>query len=181
MIAGLVSLAVFRNAETRDVQTRRISGCGRLTPHVHGRLSAMTRRTVALAGAVLALLLPVTACGGSSDATSTMSTHDVLALGEEAVRRCPQRAPRAVDRGEAQSGDAVLGADGTLTHQPAFEGKVTVVLGGFNADVPVVAIDDKVYAKLPLTPKYVTIDPAEYSSPNPADFANPDQASPGCC
>ena len=70
-------------------------------------------------------------------------------------------------------GDAVLGAEGTLTHQPAFQGTVTVVLGGFNAQVPVVSVADKVYAKLPLTPKYVAINPAEYGSPNPSDFADP--------
>ena len=78
-----------------------------------------------------------------------------------------------------KSGDAVLGAEGSLTHQPAFQGQVTVVLGGFNADVPVVAVDQKVYAKLPLTPRYVPIDPAEYGAPNPAAFADPDRGISG--
>jgi lipoprotein LprG len=33
-------------------------------------------------------------------------------------------------------------------------------------------VDDKVYAKLPLTPRYTQIDPAEYGAPDPADFAD---------
>jgi lipoprotein LprG len=70
------------------------------------------------------------------------------------------------------SGDAVLGADGTLTHQPAFDGKVKVLLSGFNADVPIISVGGKVYAKLPLTPKYATIDPSEYGAPDPAEFAD---------
>ena len=58
-------------------------------------------------------------------------------------------------------------------------GEVTVQLSGFNADVPIVSVDGKVYAKLPLTPKYATIDPAEYSAPDPADFADPDKGISG--
>jgi lipoprotein LprG len=139
----------------------------------------MTRRTVALAGAALALLLPVTACGGSDSATNGKSAHDVLALAKKQFDGAKSVHLALSTDAKPKSGDAVLGAEGTLTHQPAFEGKVTVVLGGFNADVPVVAIEDKVYAKLPLTPKYVTIDPAEYGSPNPADFANPEAGISG--
>lgn len=76
-------------------------------------------------------------------------------------------------------GNGVLGADGTLTHQPAFEGTVKVLLGGFNAEVPVVSLDNQVHAKLPLTTKYQVIDPAEYGAPDPAAFADPDSGISG--
>jgi lipoprotein LprG len=138
----------------------------------------MNRRAAALS-VVLALLVPLTACGGSDAATKGKSTHDVLVLAKQKFDRTKSVHLVLATDDTPTKGDAVLGADGTLTHQPAFEGKVTVVLGGFNADVPVVSVDDKVYAKLPLTPKYVTIDPGEYGAPNPADFADPTKGISG--
>ena len=133
----------------------------------------MTRRTAALTGVVLALLLPLTACGGSEEPTEGKSTHEVLALAKKKFDAAKSVHLTLSTDDTPTEGDAVLGANGTLTHQPAFDGKVTVVLGGFNAEVPVISVGDKVYAKLPLTPKYVPIDPTEYGSPDPADFADP--------
>jgi lipoprotein LprG len=138
----------------------------------------MIRRTAALS-VVLAVLLPLSACGGSDAATDGKSTKDVLALAKEKFDDTKSVHFTLSTKATPTKGDAVLGAEGSLTHQPAFEGQVTVVLGGFNADVPVVAIDDEVYAKLPLTPKYVPIDPGEYGAPNPADFADPDKGISG--
>ena len=139
----------------------------------------MTRRTAALTGVVLAVLLPLAGCGGSGATTNGKSAHAVLALAKKKFDQTKSVHLTLSTDATPTKGDAVLGADGTLTHQPAFEGKVTVVLGGFNADVPVVAVDGKVLAKLPLTPKYVAIDPAEYGSPDPADFADPDKGISG--
>lgn len=139
----------------------------------------MTRRTAALAGVVLALLLPLAGCGGSEPAKSGPSVKDVLAGAKQKFDSAKSVHLELSTDSKPTSGDAVLGAEGTLTHQPAFEGKVTVVLGGFNADVPVVSVAGKVYAKLPLTPKYVAIDPAEYGSPDPSDFADPDKGISG--
>jgi lipoprotein LprG len=138
----------------------------------------MTRRTAALS-VVLALLLPLGACGGSSSPTKGKSAHDVLALAKQKFDDAKSVHLHLATADKPTKGDAVLGADGTLTHQPAFEGKVTVVLGGFNAEVPVISIADKVYAKLPLTPAYVPIDPSEYGSPNPSDFADPSKGISG--
>jgi lipoprotein LprG len=139
----------------------------------------MTRRTVALSGVVLALLLPLSACGGSDSSTDGKSVHDVLALAKKKFDDAKSVHLTLSTDSTPSKGDAVLGAEGSLTHQPAFEGQVTVVLGGFNADVPVIAVDGKVFAKLPLTPKYGEIDPAEYGSPDPADFADPDKGISG--
>ena len=73
--------------------------------------------------------------------------------------------------------DGVTGvekAEGVGTHAPAFEGSITVVLSGQAFEVPVVAVDDKVYVQLPLTTGYQDVDPAEYGAPDPARLMSTD-------
>jgi len=73
------------------------------------------------------------------------------------------------------SGDGVLKADGVGTHDPAaWKGSVDVTLKGIRATVPIVAVDGRVYSKLPLTLGYSTNDPSEYDAPDPAGFMDPD-------
>ncbi len=43
-------------------------------------------------------------------------------------------------------------------------------MGGVTADADVVAVEGEVYAKLPFTTRFVPIDPADYSAPDPADL-----------
>ncbi len=134
----------------------------------------MTTYRPRLVAALLALAVPLTltACGGSDD-TKADSPTQVL---ETAKRHFDEAAAIELDLStgaKPTSGDAVLGATGTLTHQPAFKGSVKVVFSGLTADIPVVSADGTVHAKLPLTPVYAEIDPAEYGAPNPADFADP--------
>ena len=66
--------------------------------------------------------------------------------------------------------DGVLDATGVGTHAPAFDGDIKVSLSGAAFTVPVVAVDGTVHAKLPLTPRYAEIDPAEYGAPDPAQL-----------
>ncbi|HYH34008.1 MAG TPA: LppX_LprAFG lipoprotein [Nocardioides sp.] len=63
---------------------------------------------------------------------------------------------------------AIRAAEGVGTHAPAFEGTLTVVLSGTEFDVPVVAVDGKVFAQIPLTPGWSDVDPEEYGAPDPA-------------
>jgi lipoprotein LprG len=65
-------------------------------------------------------------------------------------------------------------ATGVGVHPPAFEGSLTVVLSGTEFNVPVIAVDDKVYAQIPLTPGWSDVDPAEYGAPDPARLMRPD-------
>ena len=65
-------------------------------------------------------------------------------------------------------------AAGVGTHAPAFDGSITVVLSGNTFEVPVVAVDDKVFAQLPLTPGWQDVDPTEYGAPDPARLMSPD-------
>jgi lipoprotein LprG len=68
----------------------------------------------------------------------------------------------------------VKAATGVGVHPPAFEGSLTVVLSGTDFDVPVIAVDDKVYAQIPLTPGWSDVDPAEYGAPDPSRLMSPD-------
>ncbi len=65
---------------------------------------------------------------------------------------------------------ALESAHGTGTHAPAFLGEVQVKRGlSFNA--PLVAVDGKVYAKLPFV-SWSTIDPSDYGAPDPSTLMN---------
>jgi lipoprotein LprG len=137
-------------------------------------MTADRARSIAVAGVLLVLALPLSGCGGSDPAPAKdgRSAEAALAEAKKNFDDASSVHLKLSTESKPTSGDAVLGADGTLTHQPAFDGKVKVVLSGFNADVPIVAVDGKVYAKLPLTPKYAEINPSEYSAPDPAEFAD---------
>jgi lipoprotein LprG len=65
-------------------------------------------------------------------------------------------------------------ATGVGVHPPAFDGSLTVMLSGTDFNVPVIAVDDKVYAQIPLTPGWSDVDPAEYGAPDPATLMSPD-------
>jgi len=65
-------------------------------------------------------------------------------------------------------------AVGVGTHAPAFEGSITVVLSGNTFEVPVVAVDRKVYAQVPLAPGWQDVDPIEYGAPDPARLMSPE-------
>jgi len=130
-------------------------------------------RRLAAAGALLAFVLPLAGCGGNQEPAAKEDTSTAaLATAKKNFDDATSVHLDLATDSTPTSGDAVLGANGILTHQPAFQGEVKVLLSGFNATVPVIAVDGKVYAKLPLTPKYAVIDPSEYGAPNPADFAD---------
>jgi lipoprotein LprG len=132
-----------------------------------------TSQAVVVAAMVSALLPGLAGCGGEdSEPPKAEDPTKALASAKKQFDDAASVHLTLATASKPTSGDAVLGADGTLTHQPAFDGKVKVLLSGFNADVPIISVGGKVYAKLPLTPKYATIDPSEYGAPDPAAFAD---------
>ena len=70
--------------------------------------------------------------------------------------------------------DGIQEAEGVATDAPAFEGDLTVTLGGQAFEVPVIAVDGTVYVEIPLTPGWTDVDPADYGAPDPAGFLSPD-------
>ena len=138
-----------------------------MTPGPHRRTRS------ALVVLLVAALACLTACssGGSGSGLSptqsltaakrhldhTSGVHIVLSTGQ---------LPSGVNSG-------LLTADGVGTHQPAFQGGIKVATSGFTANAAVVAVDGKVYAKLPFTTKFATINPADYGAPDPASMMDP--------
>ena len=137
-------------------------------------------RTALTLLACAVLLLPVTGCGddgGSKDSGGDPSA--ALSAARKKFDAATSVAFTMSTNSVPSKGNAVLGANGTLTHQPAFKGDVKVLFSGFNTSIPVVSVGGKVYAKLPLTPSYSNIDPSEYGAPDPADFADPSSGISG--
>lgn len=139
------------------------------------------RRTALLAAGTLAAALTLTACGDSGGGASA-SGKQCTAAGD--AKTALTKAKKAFDDAQSvhlslstptePSGSAILAADGTLTHQPGFEGtaKVKVPIFG-SVESPVIAVDGKVYAKIP-GPSYGEIKPADFNAPDPASFADPE-------
>ncbi|MBF4765499.1 LppX_LprAFG lipoprotein [Nocardioides islandensis] len=137
----------------------------------------MKTRVVRWSGVALAVWA-VAGCS-SQPATEGRSVDEVLTAAKDNFDEAASVHLTLATSSTPSGGNGVLGADGTLTHQPAFKGMVRVLLGGFNAEVPVISVDGEVHAKLPLTTSYQVIDPAEYGAPDPADFADPDSGISG--
>lgn len=132
-------------------------------------------RLAATATAVLMALPALAACsGGDSKAADGKSAEEVLA---EASDKLASTSGVDLTLATAALPDGVAGikeASGTVTDAPAFDGTITVVFAGQTVDVPVVAVDDTVYAQLPFTPGWNKVNPKEYGAPDPSGLVGED-------
>ena len=63
----------------------------------------------------------------------------------------------------------IISAEGAGTMEPpAFDGTITAVVAGVQADIPTVALDGQLFVKLPYVPAHVNTDPEELGVPDPA-------------
>lgn len=130
----------------------------------------LTRNT--LVGSALVGLIALGGCASGSgeahqspeEALSAAKTTLDKTSGVE-VNLSTEKLPASVN--------GILTAEGVGTHDPAFKGSLKVATGGITADVPVVAAQGKVFAKLPFTTKFVEVDPSEYAAPDPAGLMEP--------
>ncbi len=131
----------------------------------------LMRRT--LTGCALAASLVLSGC--ASDAReNSQSPEEALAAAKRTldetsgvrVSLSTEKLPPTVD--------GIVKAEGVGTHDPAFQGDLKVASGGITADVPVIAAQGKVFAKLPFTTRFVEVDPAAYAAPDPAGLMEPD-------
>lgn len=67
--------------------------------------------------------------------------------------------------------NGLISGEGDGSHAPAFKGKIAVrIPAAGTISVPIVAVDGKVWAKTPLSPKMATIDPKQFGAPDPAQI-----------
>ena len=137
------------------------------------------KRLVTL-GAVL--LLTLTGCGGSDnkdDATDGKTADNAVALLTDAKKTIDETASVHIvltGRDLPDSAQTLASGDGVATHAPAFKGKLTVRAAGAPIDADVVAVGSKVYAKLPFTPGFIELPPAQLAglgAPDPSILLDP--------
>jgi lipoprotein LprG len=78
-------------------------------------------------------------------------------------------------KGVPESASGVTKGEGDGGPKPEFTGKLTARVSGVQAEVPIVAIGDKVWAKLPIWPSMRRMNPKDYGAPNPATLFSPDR------
>jgi len=134
-------------------------------------------RLATTAAAVLLSLPLLTACSGGDadgDEPEEATPEEVLA---DAATTLSETSGVELTLSTDQLPEGVSGitrAVGTITNAPAFEGSITVVFAGQTVDVPVIAVDDTVYAQLPFTPGYDKVDPKAYGAPDPSGLIGDD-------
>ncbi|RYB91877.1 LppX_LprAFG lipoprotein [Nocardioides oleivorans] len=134
------------------------------------------QRRLALATSALFLALPtLAACSGSdSPAEEGASPEDVLAEASAMLTETSGVELTLATGALPEGVSGIANATGTITQAPAFEGTISVVFAGQNVDVPVIAVDDTVYAQLPFTPGWNKLNPKEYGAPDPSTLIGKD-------
>jgi lipoprotein LprG len=137
-----------------------------------------THRSLTAVAIALFCALLVTGCGESKKSDEKTPT-EVMQTAKKKFDDASSVHIALSTTSTPSSGNGVLGANGDVTHDPAFKGDVKVVISGLTATVPITAVGGKVYAKLPLQTKSQVINPGEYGAPDPADFADPENGLSG--
>lgn len=117
----------------------------------------------------IALVPALVGCGGHS----SLAPSDALSQAKHHLDTT-SGVHLTLTSGDVPSGvTAPSRADGVLTSKPAFQGTITLPVLGVSASIGVIAVADKVWAKLPFTTSYQSIDPAKYGVPDPARLLSP--------
>lgn len=134
------------------------------------------RRTAALVAALLTTVA-LSSCSNASSSTGadTKSPEEVLASAKKALDGTSGVDISLTTDNLPSNVTGVQKAEGVGTHDPAFDGSITVVLSGQSFQVPVVSTGGKVYVQLPLTPGWQDIDPGDYGAPDPAQLMSADK------
>lgn len=135
-----------------------------------------TGRLAATATSVLLALPMLAACSGDEGGAETggKTPEEVLAEASTLLSETSGVDLTLSTDALPQGVSGITRAVGTVTDAPAFEGSITVVFAGQTVDVPVIAVDDTVYAQLPFTPGYDKVNPKEYGAPDPSGLVGED-------
>lgn len=118
--------------------------------------------------------LALTACSGDDGSTLTKDKTVEEVLGAAATTLSETSGVNlTLSTAELPPGvTGITKAAGVATNAPAFDGTITVVISGQSVDVPVIAVDDVVYAQIPFTEGWQEVDPGDYGAPDPARFVD---------
>jgi LppX_LprAFG lipoprotein len=126
------------------------------------------------AGTLLAVVLltgpGLVGCGGGSDE----SAPDLLERAKGVLDDASSVHFVLDSENAPNSGTGLLGGEGDLARPAAFDGALRVLVGGSAVEVEVISVDGTVYAQLPFTDEFSTIDPAEFGLGDPADLLDPE-------
>lgn len=123
-----------------------------------------------VAAVVLAVGLATSGCGKDEPTDGEKPPAEVMATAQQLLDDTTGVQLDLTSTGLPANVEGILSGTGIGTHAPAFEGSIKVQTHGLSADVPVTAVDGKVYAQLPFTPSQKPIDPADYGAPDPAQL-----------
>jgi lipoprotein LprG len=138
------------------------------------------KRLLAL-GAVLVVALAGCSDKKDSGGGDGRSGDDAVALLTDAKKTIDDAASVHIvltGRDLPDTAQTLAGGDGVATHAPAFKGKLTVRAAGSPIDAEVVAVGSKVFVKLPLTPRFIELQPSQLAglgAPDPAILLDPNK------
>ena len=128
------------------------------------------RRLSIAAGATVLAVAPLLASCSGGDSSSDATPDQLAQRLATAKQQLDDAASIKFDLSTDDLPDGVTGlqdASGTGTHDPAFQGDVSVsAMGGVDAGV--IAVGNDVWAKISFSPTYVPVDPTDLGAPNPA-------------
>lgn len=130
------------------------------------------RTLSAVAVATVAIMLTLSGCKGGDSGGSDEAPADQLADAKASLDNADYIGFTLSTDDLPSDVDGLVKATGTGTHDPAFTGEVDVETA-LSISAPVISVDDKVYAKLPLV-GWSVIDPADYGAPDPAALMDTD-------
>ncbi len=134
--------------------------------------SVLTVRALGTMTALLLAVSAVTSCSSNNSSDSSQTPTQRLTAAKKSFDAAKYIGFTMSTDSLPGGVDGLLSAKGTGTHAPAFTGEVKIH-AALDITAPVVAIDGKVYAKLPFTP-FREIDPAGYGAPDPAQLMDID-------
>lgn len=132
---------------------------------------AARRGLVALLGALLAL--STVSCSKDKAVSDESTPEEVMTIAQGKLDDTSGIALSLTTEDLPSGINGLVEATGTATSTPAFDGSLTVVIAGTHVPVPVIAVDGKVYAQIPLTIGWSDVDPEDYGAPDPAALVAP--------
>ena len=104
-----------------------------------GRTGPRARRRAPVV-ALVAMLVPLTACSDDAGGGSDETPEEVLAAAKQSLDETSGVTLSLATEELPKGVDGVLEATGVATRAPAFDGDLTVVVNGLDVDVPVVSV-----------------------------------------